>query len=182
MKTTLRATPLFPLFFRTIKLAFVPLVFLSVFFMTLFFGVQNLSKAMTVFMLDLSPRETVSLFLSTYFDITNTFSLTTFLLLLIISLLEAVVFILFYQYMKLRHEALHAEKASVLVSTLLTLFGTSCAACGGVFLSLLSSFGLIGSSAVLKLLDSTVLLSSVLIFLLVTVYRLLKKVANPLVC
>lgn len=182
MVRVITSPPLLPVFLRTLQKRAFAVSLLVVFFLTLFFGVQNLSKANTVFILDLPFVESTKLFLSTYFDLKNTFSLLVFALLIFISFVESLVLILFYEYMKLRHEALHAERASVLVSTLLTLFGTSCAACGGALLSVLSSFGLFGSSFFVHFFDSEILLGVVLVLLLVTLYRLLKKVANPLVC
>lgn len=178
----LRTSSLASVFTRTVKTSALSLALLTLFFITLFFGVQNFSKASIALSLDLPFTQEIGLFFSTYFDVRNTFAPDIFIMLVLISFLEAMTFILFYVYMKARREALHAEKASVLVSTLLTLFGTSCAACGGAVLSVLSSLGVVGSGIALRLLDSEVLLSVVLVFLLVTVYRLLKKVANPLVC
>lgn len=155
-------------------------LFLFVCFETVFFAFKNGTNALSVFTFDMGFWSKVKLALSVLFDMQNTFSLFTFLLITIISALQSFVIVLFVSYMKTRNQGLKMERASIVVTSLLALFGSSCAACGGAVIGLLSSFGLIGSSVFL--LDSGVILGIVIILLLVTLYRLLKKVENPFVC
>lgn len=155
-------------------------LFLFAFFEILFFSVKNGVNALSVFSFDLGLWREIKLSLSVLFDIQNTFPLLTFFLLTIISLLQSIVIMLFISYMKTRNQGLKMERASIVVTSLLALFGSSCAACGGAVIGLLSSFGLIGSSVFL--LDSGVILGVVTALLLVTLYRLLKKLENPFVC
>ena len=160
-----------------------PTLLLFVVVMTLFFAMRNGGNAITVFSFDdFGILEKIKLFFSVLYDVQNTFSLYSFLLLILISFLQSSIIILFYSYMKKRNEALRIEKASILVSTILAMFGTSCAACGGAALTLLSSFGLFGVGALASPFNSTAILFVVFLFLLFSLFRLLKKVENPFVC
>lgn len=172
------------LFLKVLTEKFVALALLFFVLVTMFFAVQNGSDALSVFTLRLEPSflESVKLFLSVLYDVENTFTIATFVLILLISFLQASLFVLFYTYMKMRNDAMHTEKIGVLVSTLVALFGTSCAACGGAVITLLSSLGVFGAGVTLNLLDSSVILSLVSAFLLFSLYKLLKKLENPFVC
>lgn len=163
------------------KKAHISLFF--VFFMTLFFSIRNGGNALTVFSFDdLNIIEKMRLFFSVLYDVQNTFSLASFILLILISFLQSAIVIFFYSYMKERNEALRMEKTSILLSTLLAIFGTSCAACGSATLTLLSSLGLFGTGALASFFDSTTILLIVFTLLLFSLYRLLKKVENPFIC
>lgn len=150
--------------------------------MTLFFVMRNGSNAFTVLDFDeMGIGEKITLFFSVLYDVKNTFSLTILSLLFVVAFLQSSVLVLFYSYMKERNEALHVEKASIIVSTLLALFGTSCAACGGAALTVLSSLGIFGTGAFFSF-DSIIVLTAVIVLLSFTLFRLLKKVENPFVC
>ena len=153
-------------------------LFLS--FTALFFVFRNGDNAITVLSFDLDFVSKGALFLSVLFDIVNAFSPFQFFLLILIALLQSFVIVLSYSYMKEREGKLHGERMSVGFTSLLALFGASCAACGGIGLALLSSLGLTASSSMLV--DSSFILSIVVIILLFILFRLLKRVENPFVC
>lgn len=170
----------FLLLFRKIvsRLPLTLALFLS--FTALFFVFRNGDNALTVLSFDLDFGAKALLFLSVLFDIVNAFSPLQFFLLVLIALLQSFVIVHSYSYMKEREGKLHGERVFVGFTSLLALFGASCAACGGVGLALLSSLGLTASSSMLV--DSTYILSVVALMLLFILFRLLKKVENPFVC
>ena len=153
-------------------------LFLS--FTALFFFFRNGDNALTVLSFDLPLGEKVKLFFSVLFDVVNAFSPLQLFLLILIALLQSFVIVLSYSYMKEREGKLHGERITVGFTSLLALFGASCAACGGIGLALLSSLGLTASSSIR--IDSSFILSAVVIILLFILFRLLKKVENPFVC
>ncbi len=154
------------------------LVFLS--FVVTFLLFKNGANAFTVLTFELGVYKKLALFLSVLFDVSSAFSLLELILLLLIALLQSFIVILFYSYMKIRNEKLHAEKASILVTSLLAIFGASCAACGGLAFALFSSFGITALSSIFF--NSSFILSAVVLLLLIILARTLKKVENPLVC
>jgi hypothetical protein len=155
----------------------------SILFLLLLILSQNGSPAIKVFSLDfLGTSKQLSLFFSTIFDIGNAFTVSTFILAVLGSLLAGINLALAYVYMKTRGEMLIKSGLYTGTGLLLALFGIGCAACGTALLSLI--LGFFGFSTMLAILpyQGQEIGYVGLIFLLIATYYLSKKLSAPNVC
>lgn len=155
----------------------------SLVFLFLLLVSQNGVAAAQVFSFEvLSVSKRIALFFGTLFDIANAFTVSTFILATLGSLLSGINLSLAYYYMKTRGEMLVKSGLYSGLGLLFALFGIGCAACGTALLSLVLSF--FGFSAMLSLLpyQGQEVGYIGLIFLLIATFFLAKKVSAPNVC
>ena len=155
----------------------------SLFLLLLLLLSQNGKAAITVLSLNVIPlKQKIVLFLSTLFDITNTFTTSTLILAILGSLVTGINLALAYLYIKTRGEMILRSGLYTGVGLFLALLGIGCAACGTALLSIILSF--FGFSAMLSLLpyEGQEIGHIGIIFLLFATYFLSKKLAAPNVC
>lgn len=123
-----------------------------------------------------------NLFLSTIFDIKNTFTAGSLILAILGSLLGGINLSLAYTYMILRGEVILRSGLYSGIGLLFAFFGVGCAACGTALLSVI--LGFFGFSAMLSLLpyQGQEIGYIGLIILCIATYTLARKVAVPNVC
>lgn len=158
-------------------------VFASIIFLFLLVLFQN-SKA-AFFLLHLATdsfSHTAWIFVKTLFDISNTFTVSTFILAVLGSLLSGINLAITYVYLKTRGELILKSGLYTGFGLVLALLGIGCAACGTAFLSLL--LGFLGFSTMLSILpyQGQEIGYIGLIFLVMATYFLSKKMSAPNVC
>ncbi len=124
----------------------------------------------------------LNLFISTVFDIKNTFTAGALILAVLGSLLGGINLSLAYTYMMLRGEVILHSGLYSGIGLLFAFFGVGCAACGTALLSVI--LGFFGFSAMLSLLpyQGQEIGYIGLIILCIATYTLAHKVAVPNVC
>jgi len=154
------------------------LIFLFILLLT-----QNGKTAWQVFSFDsLSLYKQLSLFISTLFDIKNTFTAGALILATLGSFLGGINLSLAYTYMRVRGEKIMRSGLYNGIGLVLAFLGVGCAACGTAFLSVI--LGFIGFSTMLNLLpyQGEEIGYVGLIFLCIATYTLAKKVSAPDIC
>lgn len=155
----------------------------TVLFLLLLLAAQNGTAAISVLGFDtisLLPRITLSL--STFFDIQNTFTTSTLILAVLGSFLGGLNIALAYTYIRIRGEIILRSGLYSGVGLFLAFLGIGCAACGTAFLSVI--LGFFGFSAMLQMLPykGEEIGYIGLIILLIATYVLAKKLDVPNVC
>lgn len=130
----------------------------------------------------ISFSKRLSLSLSTFFDIKNTFTVNALILAFLGSLLGAINLSLAYTYVRVRGEAILHSHFYNGIGLLFAFLGVGCAACGTALLSVILSF--FGFSAVLNFLPyhgQEVGYIGIIVLCIAT-YSLAQKVMSPNVC
>lgn len=159
------------------------IIFSAAAFFLLLLLTQNGRSAFAVMSFDFIPTgKRFGLFVSTLFDIKNTFTGSALLLAMLGSLLGGINLSLAYTYMKTRGEMILKSGFYSGVGLFFAFLGVGCAACGTAFLSVL--LGFFGFSAILNILpyQGQEIGYAGLLFLCVATYMLAKKVTAPNVC
>lgn len=130
----------------------------------------------------LSPLKRLTLGISTFFDITDTFTVGSIILAVLGSLLGGINISLAYTYMRLRGEVLIRSGLYSGIGLVVAFLGLGCAACGTALLSVILAF--FGLSTMLNLLPYQGLEIGYigLIFLCIATYTLAHKVVSPNTC
>ncbi len=162
----------------------VLVIILSTFlFLFLLLLVQNGSSALTLLSFETLPAfRRVMLGLQTLFDISSTFSTSTFLLAMLGSFLGGINLALAYTYMRLRGDVIVKSGLYSGLGLFFAFLGIGCAACGTAFLSVI--LGFFGFSAMLNVLpyQGQELGYIGLLILCIATYTLSQKVSAPNVC
>ncbi len=161
----------------------IVIVVSSFLFLFLLLAFQNGTSALQVLGFDtFSLSKRIQLALSALFDVKSTFTVSTFILATLGSLLSGINLALAYVYMKTRGEMLIKSGLYSGMGLLLALFGIGCAACGTALLSFI--LGFFGFSTMLNVLpyQGQEIGYIGLIFLIIATYFLAKKVSAPNVC
>lgn len=152
-------------------------------FFLLLLVVQNGKQAVHVFNFSsLSFLKQLSLFFSSFFDFTSTFTGGALILLVLGSFLGGINIALAYTYMKVRGEVILKSGLYSGAGLIFAFFGIGCAACGTALLSVI--LGFFGFSTMLQVLpyQGAEIGYIGLIFLCIATYTLSKKVMAPNVC
>jgi hypothetical protein len=152
-------------------------------FLFLLFAVQNGKEAFEILSFTSLPfLKRSSLFFSTFFDISSTFTGGTLILATLGSFLGGINLALAYTYIKIRGELLFKSGLYSGIGLVFAFFGVGCAACGTALLSVI--LGFFGFSAMLNVLpyQGKEIGYVGLIFLCIATYTLSKKVTAPFVC
>ncbi len=155
----------------------------TVIFFLLLLITQNGKDAHAVFgFTTLALHTKLSLFITTLFDISNTFTLGAFLLAFLGSLIGGINLSLAYTYVKIRGEVIVRSGLYSGLGLVAAFFGIGCAACGTALLSVM--LGFLGFSTMLNVLPYQGLEIGYigLIFLCIATYSLAGKVLTPNVC
>ena len=147
------------------------------------FGIENGSETLSIFRFEtLTLTKQYALALSTFFNVSNTFTGPEVFLLSLGILLSSLNISLAYTYLTLRGKILVRSGLYSGFGLVLALFGVGCAACGTALLSITASaLGFSSLLGTLPLHGLEVGYTGIIILLLAT-YTLGKKVATPLVC
>ncbi len=159
------------------------IIFSAVLFLLLLLLIENGSAATELFGLtSLSLTKRFSLFLSTLFDMTSTFTTGSLILAILGSLLGGVNLALAYTYIKIRGEVIIKSGLYSGLGLIFAFLGIGCAACGTAFLSLI--LGFFGFSTMLNVFPykGQEIGYIGLIVLCIATYSLSKKVTAPAVC
>jgi hypothetical protein len=152
-------------------------------FLFLLLAFQNGTSSFALLSFSQIPLATrFGLFVSTFFDITNTFTSSSLILAVLGSLVGGINLSLAYTYMCMRGEVIVHSGLYSGLGLFVAFLGIGCAACGTAFLSVLLSF--LGFSSVLgKLPYEGMEVGYIgLLILCIATYALSKKVATPNVC
>ncbi|MEN9880931.1 MAG: hypothetical protein RLZZ308_114 [Candidatus Parcubacteria bacterium] len=144
---------------------------------------QNGQAAIGLLSLSSLPLTTkMALFVTTLFDITNTFTTGTLVLVVLGSFLSGINMSLAYTYMKIRGGAILKSGMYSGLGLILAFLGIGCAACGTALLSLM--LGFLGFSTMLSFFpyQGQEIGYIGLIFLCIATYTLAKKLSAPNVC
>ncbi len=155
----------------------------TVLFLLLLLLVQNGSAAQNILGFEvLPPFKRFTLALATFFDIQNTFTISSLILATLGSLLGGINISLAYTYIRMRGEIVVKSGLYSGVGLFFAFLGIGCAACGTALLSVVLSF--FGFSTMLSLLpyQGEEIGYIGLIFLCIATYTLAQKVALPNVC
>lgn len=155
----------------------------TVIFLLLLLAIENGKNAYQIFQFESLPffkRIILSFF--TFFDIMNTFTAGSLILVVLGSLLGGINISLAYTYIKIRGEVILKSGLYSGFGLLLAFLGVGCAACGTAFLSVI--LGLFGFTAMLQVLpyQGQEIGYIGLIFLSIATYSLAQKVTAPNVC
>ncbi|HCC06138.1 TPA: hypothetical protein DEP94_02150 [Candidatus Nomurabacteria bacterium] len=153
-----------------------------IFFMLLL-ATENGKNAMSVFSFDtITYEKQIKLFLSTLFDVSNTFSVNSLILSILGSLLGGINISLAFIYMKTRGEIIIRSGLYSGIGLFLAFIGIGCAACGTALIAVLLSF--LGLSAMLHALpyQGQEIGYIGIIFLCMATYSLAVKVSAPTTC
>lgn len=151
--------------------------------MFLLLATQNGKEAFEVLGFTSIPfYKRTTLFLSSFFDISSSFTLGSFILATLGSFLGGINLSLAYTYIKIRGQVLVKSGLYSGIGLLFAFFGIGCAACGTALLSVI--LGFFGFSAMLNVLpyQGQEIGYVGLIFLCTATYTLAKKVMTPYVC
>jgi hypothetical protein len=158
-------------------------IFATASFFLLLLISQNGRSAASLLSFDFIPlTRRLSLFLSTLFDIKNTFTASALVLAVLGSFLGGINLSLAYTYMKTRGDMILKSGLYSGIGLFFAFLGVGCAACGTAFLSVL--LGFFGFSAMLNFLpyQGQEIGYAGLIFLSIATYALAKKVTAPNMC
>ena len=159
------------------------IIITTVVFLFLLLFVKNGDATFAILNFDvLTPYKRFSLAFMTFFDIANTFTVSSLILAVLGSFLGGINISLAYTYMRLRGEVLIKSGLYSGTGLFFAFLGIGCAACGTALLSVI--LGFFGFSAMLNLLPYQGLEIGYigLIFLCIATYVLAKKVTLPNVC
>lgn len=159
------------------------IIFSTALLMLVLLIAQNGKEAFSLFGFDSLPLfKRIILFFTTLFNIQDTFTTGTFILVVLGSFVGGINLAMAYTYMKIRGEIILKSGAYTGLSLFVAFLGVGCAACGTALLGVI--FGFFGFSTMLNVLpyEGQEIGYIGLIFLCLATYMLSKKVAAPLVC
>lgn len=159
------------------------LIISTIIFFMLLLATENGKNAMSVFTFNtITYSQQIKLFISTFFDITNTFTTNSLILSTLGSLLGGINISLAYIYMKTRGEVILKSGLYSGIGLFLAFIGIGCAACGTALVAVLLSF--LGLSTMLRVLpyQGQEIGYIGIIFLCMATYSLAIKVTAPTTC
>lgn len=159
------------------------IIFSTLLFLIVFLFLENGKAAYDIFSFESIPFTKRTLVgVSTLFDITNTFTSGSLILIILGSFLSGINISLAYTYIRLRGEIILHSGLYSGIGLVFAFLGIGCAACGTAFLSVI--LGFFGFSAMLTHLpyQGQEIGYVGLIFLCIATYTLAHKVAVPNVC
>lgn len=159
------------------------IIIVTILFFLLLLASQNGKEAVEMLSLSsLSIVKRITLFFSTFFDLTSTFTAGSVILAILGSFLGGINLSLAYTYMKIRGEAIIKSGIYSGIGLVFAFLGIGCAACGTALLSVI--LGFFGFSTMLNVLpyQGQEIGYIGLIFLSIATYVLAQKVMAPRVC
>ncbi|MEI6810720.1 MAG: hypothetical protein WCK60_01565 [Candidatus Nomurabacteria bacterium] len=159
------------------------LIISTIVFFLLLLLTENGKAAFSVFSFEsITYEKQIRLFVSTLFDISNTFSTNSLILATLGSFLGGINISLAYVYVKTRGEIIFKSGLYSGIGLFLAFIGIGCAACGTALIAVLLSF--LGLSTMIHILpyQGQEIGYIGIIFLCMATYSLAVKVSSPTTC